>query len=292
MMSKLFTLTYRNLKIFSKDRKRIFFTLLSPIIVLLCFIIFARNIFINQLPLQTANKFKNHFADIALMTGMLSVVTFTNAISLSSVMVNDNQKKILNDFYIAPVKNSFVRLSYLIYNIFLNIIITTTIFIICIIWMAIDKTLIYEVNSVKYSALNAQNSLIIISTIVIGSVLNSAIFVFFLSFLANNSAFSALSAALSSISGFLIGAFVPLHTFPRVLAEFSSILPSTQISNLIRHFAINGLPSEIINAKNIMLDYNIIFGLNNTWWGSFIYSASWAVLFLTLSSTINIVKNR
>ncbi|MCS4536811.1 MULTISPECIES: ABC transporter permease [unclassified Mycoplasma] len=291
-MTKLFALTNRNFKVFVKDGKRIFFTLMSPMIVLLCFILFARNIYLNQLPAQTPTEFKNHYADISLTIGMLSVTTFTNAISLSSVMVNDNQRKILDDFYISPIKNSIVRFSYLIYNVILNILITTIIFILCIIWMAIDKTLIYEFNSMKFHAINTQNTFVILSIIIIGSILNSSLFVFFLSYLSNNAAFSALSAGLSSVGGFLIGSFVPLHTFPRAIAEFSSIIPSTQISNLFRHFAIQGLPSEITSSKNAVLDYNIIFGLENTWWGSLLYSVSWSALLLTLSATVNISKKR
>ncbi|AIA29428.1 hypothetial protein [Mycoplasmopsis californica HAZ160_1] len=298
-MNKLMQLTRRNLIIFFKDRRRMFFTFMAPLIVLLCFVLFARRIYFSQMPNEVDEKIKNQYADISMLIGLLSVTSFTNAISLSSIMVSDAERKVLNDLYISPVRAGIVRFSYLIYNIILNICITFLMFIIALCWMAINQTLVVKVDilgiSKTYYSFNTAKILIIIGIIVLGAFLNSSLFVFFLSFLSNSSAFSAISASLSAIAGFLIGAFVPLHTFPRPIAEFSSLIPSTHISNMIRHFIVEDLifaNKELFKVNHALSDFNILFGQDIKWWASFIYTVSWTTLMMSLNISLTNLKRR
>ncbi|MCU4116956.1 ABC transporter permease [Mycoplasma zalophi] len=286
MTSQLWHLYKRHFLIFIKDKKRIFFTFMSPMIVFLCFILFARAIYKAQLPEMVPDNIKNQYADINLMIGLLSVTTFTSAISLSSVMISDAEKKILNDLYMTPVKSSIVRVSYLLFNIFLNIIITTLMYLVSIIWMLIDKT--FTVNGIK--SIDVEKGFYIFIFIIVGCLLNSSIFVFLLSFLKSSSAFSPISAALSAIAGFLIGAFVPLQTFPRGIAEISSLIPSTQISNLIKHFALEGL--GISGQTNTTKEFIILFGQDIEWWGSFIYVSSWIIVVSMLNLFVQNSKRK
>lgn len=330
-MSKLMHLTRRNLIIFFKDKRRIFFTFMSPLIVLLCFVLFARKIYLSQMPEYLPAKIKDQYADISMLIGLLSVTSFTNAISLSSIMVTDTERKVLNDLYISPVRAGIVRFSYLIYNIILNICITLFIFVIGICWMGINKTLVVEVKNTDfqkmfnipeilktldpsklantlndssltktYYSFDTAKVFIVIGLIILAAFLNSSLFVFILSFLNNTSAFSAISASLSAIAGFLIGAFVPLHTFPRAVAEFSSLIPSTHISNMIRHFITQGLIfsekdpiiQKLFIEKHAIYDFNILFGQDIKWWGSLIYTASWTLLMMTLNISLSNLKRK
>ncbi|MBN4084678.1 ABC transporter permease [Mycoplasma sp. CSL10166] len=284
MFSQLSNLFKRHFLIFAKDKKRIFFTFMSPMIVLLCFALFARNIYIGQMPKQTPEIIKNQYADISLMIGLLSVTTFTNAISLSSVMVTDSERKILNDLYMTPVKTSVIRLSYLLFNIFLNILITTIMYLISIFWMLGNKTFIVN----NQTTIPFAKGMYIWFSVIVGCILNSAIFVFIFSYVSNSAAFSALSASLSGIAGFLIGAFVPLITFPRALAEISSLIPATQISNLIKYFALKDL--SFVNQSNASFEFYILLGQDIKWWGSFLYATSWITLMFTLNFVIKVPK--
>ncbi|QJR44299.1 ABC transporter permease [Mycoplasma miroungirhinis] len=285
MAVQLWQLYKRHFLIFIKDRKRIFFTFMSPMIVFLCFILFARTIYKESLPSSISETIKNQYADINLMIGLLAVTTFTSAISLSAVMISDAEKKILNDLYMTPVKSSVVRFSYLLFNIFLNIIISTLMYLVSVIWMLIDKT--FEVNGIK--SINGAKGFYIWLFVIVGCVLNSSIFVFLLSFLKSSSAFSPISAALSAIAGFLIGAFVPLQTFPREVAEISSLIPSTQISNLIKHFALQNLG---FGQTNTTQEFIILFGQNIQWWGSFIYVGCWILLNIILNFFVQSYKKK
>ncbi|MBZ4195147.1 ABC transporter permease [Mycoplasma tauri] len=298
-MYKLMHLTRRNLVIFLKDKRRMFFTFIAPLIVLLCFVLFARRIYFSQMPENFPEQIKNQYADISMLIGLLSTTLFTNAVSLSSIMIADAERKVLNDLYIAPVHPGIVRFSYLIYNIFLNISITLFMFIIGICWMAINKTIVVNVNfgnvDKTYYAFDTSKIFTIIGIIFLGGILNSSIFVFLLSFLNNTSAFSAISASLSAVAGFLIGAFVPLHTFPRPIAEFSSLIPSTHISNMVRHFIIQDLvfsDTSIFTEKHAAYDYNVLFGQNIKWWGSLIYTMSWTALMVTLNISLSNLKRK
>ncbi|QGZ97764.1 hypothetical protein GE118_03035 [Mycoplasma sp. NEAQ87857] len=223
---------------------------------------------------------QNKYADLFLITGLVTVTTLTNSISLCSVMVSDAENKVLNDLFITPIKTSIIRVSYLIFNIIINIVICLLIFGIGLIWMAIDKTFI----------LSFKDIMLLILSLIIGCILNSAIFTFILSFIKSSGAFSAFSAGLSAIAGFLIGAFIPLSIMPNAIRQILSILPSTQVGNLSKLIIIN----DISLFKQTPVSNGItLFGQSLTQeWQVLIYILVWTSVVLILNFAINLKKKR
>ncbi|MBN0919652.1 ABC transporter permease [[Mycoplasma] gypis] len=273
MISQILQLTKRNILCFLKDPKRMFFTFMSPFFAIAIFLLFARNIFIRSLPNNLSEDLKNHYADILMIVGVLSTTVLTNSITLSGVMVNDVERKILNDIYITPVKTSTVRFSYLIFNVLLNFVLTLVIFIVCIIILAVNKTL--WVNNTLW--LTADKFFSFLGLILFGSIVNSSFMSFLLRRVRNTGAFSAISAGLSVLSGFIIGAFVDLSKIPSWIGELFSILPMTQIANLFKLVGLTELPN-IHDTTFIHL-----FGQNIDWWVCFVYAAAATLVVILLT---------
>ncbi|MFV8475403.1 ABC transporter permease [Mycoplasma sp. Z663] len=271
-MFQLHWLVKRNFLLFFKDPRKILTTFISPIITVFCFILFGKYLFSQQvasLPISDLEKAK--FVDASMLTGLLSLSTITTALSLAVFIVQDAEKKIFNDLAITPIKPSLIRFSYLMVNILLNVLICIVLYILFIIYMAINGTI------KLFTLISAFN---VFGIVVLGAILNSAIFTFIFSFVKNVAIYSALMGMISSMSGFFIGAFIPLELFPTSLKHVLSILPGTQITNLIRYYAMSGMPfmSSHHSYYAIALVGKVIEP-----WIAFVYVSSFAVLSIAFS---------
>ncbi|QNM93543.1 ABC transporter permease [Mycoplasma sp. Pen4] len=330
---KLWQLFRRNIKMFLRDPKQIFFTFLSPLIIFCAFFLFARGIYKDQfkesffqdyalLP-QTVkdavyafvsdtnsqidvNAFypkpgdfniinpsiltqenikalfnikdvantQTQYADTFLLIGLVSLTTFTTAITLCSNIVVDRERKVLNDLYITSTSSSIIRFSYLIYNILINIVVSTFIYGIALSLLAIDGVYSFSI----FDALG------IWGAILLGCVLNSAIFVFIFSYVKSTHVFVAALIGLVVISGFVLGAFIPLRNLSNGVKEFASVIPSTQISNLIRSLALENGP--VIFKEGQAADSAVLFGQTIQNYYSAIYAGGFAAIAIALNFII------
>ncbi|QNM93927.1 ABC transporter permease [Mycoplasma sp. Pen4] len=285
-MFELCWLVKRNIKLFLKDKRSMVTTFFSPIITIFLFVLFGYYLFENQvnLPSDTPNlrEIKNQFIDGSLLVGLLGITTLTSAISLSIFMVKDAEKKIFNDLITTPIKPSLIRASYLIVNVLLNIFITTLLYFLVLIYMAIRGTV---------SIISALKGLEIFAIIVLAAMMNSIFFGFVFSYIKNVSIFSALSGALSSISGFFIGAFIPLTVLPVAIQGFATIIPATQTTSLLRYLVF----SDISQFNGFASQFNITWAsLDMPWYGSLIYALSFASIvgILTITLRYNAKESR
>lgn len=247
MFNQLNSLTQRNFLCFIKDPRRVFFTFLSPLLATIIFLLFAQSLFntdtyfaatfgaLTKLNISDADKqaligsvesqkVVNSFIDGSFCAGLIGVTTITTALSLCSVMVDDARKKVLNDLFITPVKGGVVRLSYLAFNFIITTFISVIILCFIFVYQSIRGTF-------YYSNLQAFK---VLGLVILSCFINSAFFVFLISYVKSNNAFSAISAGISSVIGFFIGAFIPLSKLPVTLAEISSFMPGTQMVNAMK----------------------------------------------------------
>ncbi|AWX69205.1 ABC transporter permease [[Mycoplasma] anseris] len=297
-MTQMWRLFKRNCLCFIKEPKRIFITALSPLIVFLCFILFAKNIYKEQLGFafktqevydglylfsEDAKKMlQNEYADWFLLIGLITVTTFTNALAISSVMVSDAEKKVLNDLFITPVRSSVIRFSYLFFNIVVNMVITSFIYLVTLGWMGIDHTLTFSVN-VGFR---------IWGIAMLGCLFNSAMIVFFISYVKNIGVYSALNSVLSMVAGFLTGAFVPLNTLPRAVAETTSLFPTTQIGNLIRGSLLDGKHVFLNSAANSRAFFFWMKPESIELWHMALFVGIMTIFFLVLNFTVSYNRKR
>ncbi|SJZ45399.1 ABC transporter permease [Mycoplasmopsis verecunda] len=270
-MYQLNWLIKRNLIMFFKDPRKIFMTFLSPIITVVAFVLFGRYLFSSQVTNITNVEIQKQYVDGSMLTGLLSLSTITTALSLCVFIVQDAEKKIFNDLAITPIRPALIRFSYLIVNVILNVLICVVLYILFVFYMLGNGTI---------QLLDARRGFLILGIVILGAVLNSTLFTFLFSFIKSVAVYSSLIGMLSSIVGFLIGAFVPLALFPDWLKGFASVLPGTQVTNLLRFYTFESI-IDISKAQGLI---NItLANYNVQWYVSMAYVSVFIVISLVFA---------
>ncbi|WP_027121983.1 ABC transporter permease [[Mycoplasma] imitans] len=265
------SLLIRNIKLFLRNKTRFFFILLGPVITLLVFIlIIKRNSFdpggravsfltLSSLPIESQKSLRdlgaielvyttqfttevsNYIFNGTLLSGLISITALTTAVQLSQNIVQDREERILEDFFITPTKTTTVRLSYVVFNILFNLLITLS---------ALLFIYIYIVARFPTSPFSKpQTILATIGVTILICLINSIFFVFIFSYIKKLSIFLVLTAMLSSAGGFLIGGYFPISLLPKGLSAAISLIPQTEASILL---------------NNVSLDHDIITSSVNT----------------------------
>ncbi|WP_406614484.1 ABC transporter permease [Mycoplasma corogypsi] len=219
------------------------------------------------------NEYKftqNSYTDSFLLISLLSTTALTTSVTLSSVIVDDNADKILTDLTVTPVKKSIIRASYLIFNVVVNIIISSIILLISFIFLVANKTFNYSFDPV----------LLIWLAVCLACVLNSILFNFVFSYVKSKWLFNIVSISIASIFGFVIDAFVPLHYMPKALAEISRFLPMTQATQLIRWTVLS--PLSYLKTTPANGSY-LLFDIPVNGWEISLYIISWILIFIPLN---------
>ncbi|UUD37244.1 ABC transporter [Mycoplasmopsis californica] len=275
-MSEINVLLKRNVIRFFRNKAAVFFTFLAPIIFVMVFLLFARRQFVSSvehIPGFTPERAAS-YADLLLLSSICAVSTFTNALSLSGSLVYDKQNKVLTDFGITPTNSAFVRFSYVIFNYLMNVILTALVYVIVVVYMAIVGTIVGNPIYYVYCFL----------FIFFAALVNTLIVSFALSFISNVNVFSAITAVLSSVIGFLIGAYIPWGAMPEGLKFAASVLPQTQIVNIFQNIMISNI-SEIKFAYQPQ--HVVLINKQIDIWVAYVYIAAWLALMLTINLTVN-----
>ena len=119
-MTKLFSLTKRNIKLFFKDKGMFFTSLVTPIILLVLYALFLANMyrdsFVSGLPAGFVldEGIIDGLVAGQLMSSILSVSCVTVAFCSNFLMVQDKANGVIKDLRITPIKSSTLSLSYYI----------------------------------------------------------------------------------------------------------------------------------------------------------------------------------
>ncbi len=282
-MTELKALVERNNKLFFKDKGVFFTSLITPIILLVLYVSFLRDVYRDSFAAALAEAGMN-VPDVLmdglvggqLLSSLLSVCCVTVAFCSNMVMVADKVTGALDDILISPVKRGTVALSY-----YISCFITT-------LTVCLSATLL----GLCYIAavgwyLSVSDVLLIILDVVLltmfGVALSSAVNFF----LSSQGQISAVGTIVSSGYGFISGAYMPISQFSEGLQTALSFLPGTYGTVLLRHHCMRGalsemeaegIPGEVIDALAETVDSRIFFFESEV-----SYGAMYAILAVTVA---------
>lgn len=252
----LWTLIKRNTKLYFKDKGVFISSLITPIVLLILFITFLKNVYIDSIKMwipeniTISSTLLNGFAGSWLISSILATSCITIAFCANMIMVQDKVTGSNLDLTITPVKKSTLQLSYYISTAFVTAIVCYVTFAIGLIYLSIVGFYM-SVADIILTILD------IALLVLFGTALSSLVCMF----LKSQGAISAVATLVSSMYGFICGAYMPLSQFSQGLQNVLMFLPGTYGTGLLRKQMMNGALKEL---KKQSLSETIISGLSKS----------------------------
>ena len=259
---KIINLTIRNIKVYFSDKGMFLTSLITPAILLILYATFLSNVFqstfVNAMPkgIELSKKLLNGLVKGQLVASLLSVSCITVAFCSNMLMVQDKVNENIKDLMITPTDKKTLVISYFLASFISTLIVNLFALILCLIYIASSGWF-----------MNLTDVLLIILNVVIltlfGCVLSSIIN----SFLSTQGQISVVGTIVSSMYGFIAGAYMPMSQFGAGLRKVLLYLPTTYGTALMKNSVMRGsfrelekiVPGNIVNSLKKSLDIRLLF---------------------------------
>ena len=264
-MKKIINLTIRNIKVYFSDKGMFLTSLITPAILLILYATFLSNVFqstfVNAMPkgIELSKKLLNGLVKGQLVASLLSVSCITVAFCSNMLMVQDKVNENIKDLMITPTDKKTLVISYFLASFISTLIVNLFALILCLIYIASSGWF-----------MNLMDVLLIVLNVVIltlfGCVLSSIIN----SFLSTQGQISVVGTIVSSMYGFIAGAYMPMSQFGAGLRKVLLYLPTTYGTALMKNSVMRGpfrelekiVPGNIVNSLKKSLDIGLLFNGN------------------------------
>lgn len=238
-------LTIRNAKVFLKDKMAVFLSLLTQFIILGLFLLFIKNSYVDGINEALGGlKDKVTDADIEtlvnswMISGVIGTSVITSTLSALNVMVSDKQHKIDFDYNASSVKGSVIVMSYFSGAVLCSLITSFTLLAAGLIFVAATGVFLLTITDV----------LLLIGLVLLGSVSSTIILMTIISFFKKDSTYSAFSVLLSTLVGFIVGAYFPVSQLSETTQTIVNLVPGAQITGMIRSILVSPAIDRIDKA--------------------------------------------
>lgn len=262
-MTGFLKLMKRNVKMFFKDKGLFFTSLITPLILLVLYTTFLGKVYRDSFAMAFPEgmKIPEKLLDAAvggqLVSSLLAVCCVTVAFCSNMLMVQDKVTGARKDLMMTPVKRTTMAHAY--YG-------ATFISTLSVCLVATGAGFLYLGKVGWYlSGKDVVCFLLDVFLLVMFGVALSSVINFFLS---TQGQISAVGSMVSSMYGFLCGAYMPISQFGEGLQKALSFLPGTYATSLLRNHALRGVfaeferkgyPMEIMDALRDTIDCNVYF---------------------------------
>lgn len=288
--------TARNIRMFFKDKGLVFTALISPMVILILYILFLHGVlkdsFVSALGgFELDETLVNGFIAGYEVSSILAVSAVTVAFIANMTMVDDRVTGARNDLLVTPVNRSVLTLGYYL---------ATAAVTLAICFIALAAGLIYI--AVMGWHLRAADVFCAVADVILAVMFGTAFSSIICSFLRSRGAITAVSTIVSFAYGFICGAYYPIAQFASGIANFVMCLPGTYFTGLLHNhfmgvygglFADAGMPAPMVDGVLDSLDVNMYFFDNYVSVGKmYAVAASVVVGLIAIFVIINAFKKR
>ena len=260
-MTQFTALFKRDTKLFFKDKGLFFTSLITPLILLVLYSVFLGKVykdsFLMAVPegLVIEDSLMNGLVGGQLLSSLLAVCCVTVAFCSNLLMVQDKSSGAYKDLTVSPVKSGTLSLAY-----YLSCAFST--FVVC--FVALVAGLFYLYVTGWYMTLS--HILVLVGDVVIMVLFGTSLSSLVICKLTTQGQASAVGSVVSSVYGFICGAYMPISSFPEGLQKVLGFLPGTYGTSLLRNHCLDGvfeemqrqsLPEELITGFKDVVDCNL-----------------------------------
>lgn len=244
-----FWLTRRHLLVFSKNKVRLMYTLLVPVIIFVVYLFFLRDLELDginsglvqmSLDADATPALKESISalvnstvirkdictlvDTWMISGIIGLTAITVSLQADTVIVEDKQNGVNRDFVSSPILRSILIASYFFFNFIITTLICVVFLFICLVYLACMGEL----------ALSVGGFFAILGVLLLSTVASTLTTVFIGTFIESEGTLAAVVAVFSTAVGFLIGAYMPLGMLPVWVQGICGFIPGTYSCALLR----------------------------------------------------------
>ena len=260
-MTQFSALFKRNTKLFFKDKGLFFTSLITPLILLVLYSVFLGKVykdsFLMAVPegITIEDSLMNGLVGGQLLSSLLAVCCVTVAFCSNLLMVQDKSSGAYKDLTVSPVKSGTLSLAY-----YLSCAFST--FVVC--FVALVAGLFYLYVTGWYMTLS--HILVLVGDVIIMVLFGTSLSSVVICRLTTQGQASAVGSVVSSVYGFICGAYMPISSFPEGLQKVLGFLPGTYGTSLLRNHCLDGvfeemqrqsLPGELITGFKDVVDCNL-----------------------------------
>ena len=262
-MRRFLKLVKRNVTMFFKDKGLFFTSLITPLILLVLYGTFLANVFKDSyrsaVPegFVVAEKLLSGLVAGQLAASLLAVSCVTVAFCSNMLVVQDKISGVRKDFLISPVRPHILALSYFSASFLCTLLVCFVAAALCFAYSAIVGWY-YSVADVFLILFD------VVLLTLFGTLLSSIVN----GFLTSQGQLSAVGTIVSSVYGFICGAYMPIASFGSGLQKVLSFLPTTYATVLVKNhtmrgalsaYADSGVPQEIVEQIRKYNDLDFAF---------------------------------
>lgn len=241
-MRKFIGLTQRNLLVFFKDKTMVFFSMLTPLIIFVLYLLFLRGNYVNALEESAGvllplinNRDVDVFVNGLLLSGIMGSALITIPYNCLVTLISDRETGIDVDLTVTPASRLQIILAYFTAAAISAFLMTSVIMGIGLLLLCLTASTYLTVTAI----------LKLTFLLLIGSVSATAVFLLVVLFIRTTSASGAFLGILSAVSGFIIGAYIPLADFSSAIRNFCQLFPATGITTLLRNTLLSGILDHV-----------------------------------------------
>ena len=297
-MTGLFSLTARNIKLYFKDKGLFFSSLITPMILLVLYSTFLKNVFTDSFRSALAaagagvsDAVIDGCVGGQLISSLLAVSCVTVAFCSNLMMIKDKTSGARHDLTITPVKPGALALGYYLATLSSTLIIS---------FAALAVSLCYLAAVGWY--LSALDVVLMVLDVFLLTMFGTALSSCVNFFLSTDGQASAVGTIVSAGYGFICGAYMPISGFSAGLQKVLSFLPGTYGTSLLRRHAMRGVfaemsesgfPDEVMDAVRDSVDCNLYFSGHRVEEGTmYLILIGAIVLFIGVFVAMNILSGR
>ena len=252
MNHSLSSMVKRNIKVYYRDKVSVFFSFLSILIIIMLYALFLGNIQVDTIKSSAGDvEGIRYLVDTWIMAGIIAISTVTISLGALGTMVDDQHKKILRDFVVAPIKKTRIVASYILSTWIIALVVGLFTFAIAELYIFISGG-----DFVSFS------QFLKILGIMLLCIFSSASIMFFIaSFIKTVNAFATLSTIVGTMIGFLAGIYVPMGILPNAIQTIIKFVPISHGAVLLRQVLMETPLNNVFamapaEAKSHYMEYN------------------------------------
>jgi len=257
-MRPVLQLTLRNIRLFLRNKSEVFFSFLSVFIILGLYVLFLGDVQIQNLKSMVGGNFPEIEILVYswMMSGLVAVSSVTLSLGALGRMVQDRERKVFNDFMVAPIHRWQLIMAYLLSTLIISFVISFVLFI------ASQGILVAK--GAEWMPFG--DSLQVLGIIILLTMSSGLLLLFAISFVHTETVFSLVSTIVGTLIGFVTGAYMPMGVMPRIVQDVCNLIPVSQGASLLRHIYMNPIIERLFAGATVetVTNYRILQGIDLT----------------------------